>query len=85
MHTSAMTLFNRRVVEKLQAKGLTIKDLADKIGMHRQALSKILNGHVDTTMGNAERIAEGLELSLYELIKPEDTSEKRRKPEPQAA
>jgi transcriptional regulator with XRE-family HTH domain len=53
MQTSAMSLFNQRVIEKLHADGLTIKDLADKIGMHRQALSKILNGHVDTTMGNA--------------------------------
>lgn len=62
MQTSAMSLFNQRVIEKLDADGLTIKDLADKIGMHRQALSKILNGHVDTTMGNAERIAEVLRL-----------------------
>ena len=53
MQTSAMRLFIQRVIEKLHADGLTIKDLADKIGMHRQALSKILNGHVDTTMGNA--------------------------------
>lgn len=85
MQTSAMSLFNERVTEKLQSDGLTIKDLADKIGMHRQALSKILNGHVDTTMGNAERIAEGLGVSLYELIRPAEPSVKRRKPEPQAA
>jgi transcriptional regulator with XRE-family HTH domain len=85
MQTSAMSLFNQRVIEKLHADGLTIKDLADKIGMHRQALSKILNGHVDTTMGNAERIAEGLEVTLYELICPEEPTVKRRKAEPQAA
>ena len=85
MQNSATSLFCQRVIEKLHADGLTINDLADKIGMLRQALSKILNGHVDTTMGNAERIAEGLEVTLYELIYPEEPTVKRRKAQPQAA
>jgi transcriptional regulator with XRE-family HTH domain len=83
MHTSAMTTFNDNVLRKLAEKNLTVKDLADRIGMHRQGLSRILNGHVDTTMGNAERIAEGLDTPLYELITPQKTGKK--KPEPQAA
>lgn len=84
---SAMTNFNQNVIKLLAERKMTVKELADRIGMHRQSLSKILNGHVDTTMGNAERIAEGLEVHLYDLIKPAETEEpkRRRKPEPQAA
>lgn len=83
MQTSAMTTFNENVLRKMTEKNLTVKDLADRIGMHRQGLSRILNGHVDTTMGNAERIAEGLETPLYELVTPEKG--RKGKPEPQAA
>ena len=84
---SAMTNFNQNVIKLLAERKMTVKELADRIGMHRQSLSKILNGHVDTTMGNAERIAEGLEVHLYDLIKPTEADEpkRRRKPEPQAA
>lgn len=85
--SSAMTNFNQNVLRLLAEKQMTVKDLAEKIGMHRQGLSRILNGHVDTTMGNAERIAEGLQVHLYDLIKPMESEEpkRRRKPEPQAA
>lgn len=83
MQTSAMTLFNENVLRMLSERNLTVKDLADKIGMHRQGLSRILNGHVDTTMGNAERIAEGLDIPLHELITPIKRSSSKK--EPQAA
>ena len=82
-----MTNFNTNVRRLLAQRGMTVKELAERIGMYREALSKILNGKVDTTMGNAERIAEGLEVHLYDLIKPTEADEpkRRRKPEPQAA
>lgn len=83
MHTTSMSIFNQNVRSKLAEKGLTVKELAERIGMYREALSKILNGKVDTTMGNAERIAEGLDTPLYELITPQKAGKK--KPEPQAA
>lgn len=84
--SSAMTTFNENVRRKLEEKGLTVKELAERIGMYREALSKILNGRVDTTIGNAERIAEGLEVPLYELITPKTSADRRsnKKPEAQA-
>ena len=86
MHTSIMTLFNDNVRKKLAEKGLTVRELAERIGMFREALSKILNGHVDTTMGNAQRIADGLDTPLFELITPESAIDKKtKKREPQAA
>ncbi len=83
MHTTSMSILNQNVRSKLAEKDLTVKELAERIGMYREALSKILNGKVDTTMGNAERIAEGLDTPLYELITPQKVGKK--KPEPQAA
>ena len=87
MQTSAMTTFNDNVRKKLTEKGLTIQDLAEKIGMYREALSKILNCKVDTTLGSAERIADGLEVPLHELITPAkpDGKKQKKKAEPQAA
>jgi transcriptional regulator with XRE-family HTH domain len=80
-----MSIFNTNVIRRLEAAGLTIKELADKIGMQRTSLSRILNGHVDTTIGNAERIAAGLDTTLTELITAEKPANKRKKAETQAA
>lgn len=86
MQTSIMSIFNQNVRTQLDSKGWTIKQLADEVGMHREALSKILNGHVDTSMGNAQKIADALEVPLAELVTASTGIEKKRKKhEPQAA
>lgn len=78
MDTSPMDIFNKNVRLALAAKGLTITDLADQIGMHRQELSKILNGRVDPTSGTLNRIAVGLDSPLWELLRPQQTAAKER-------
>ncbi len=85
MHTSPMTIFSENVRKCLEAKKLTITEFAEQIGMHRQELSKILNGRVDPTTTTLNRIAEGLGSNLYELFKPLEAKRKKRNEEPQAA
>jgi transcriptional regulator with XRE-family HTH domain len=77
MQTSPMQTFSSNVRGVIDQKALTITELAENIGMPREALSKILNGRVDPTTGTLQRIADGLGVQLWELLKPE-TKEKRK-------
>ena len=75
MHTSPMQTFSLNVRRFIDLKALTITELAGQIGMHRQELSKILNGRVDPTTATLARIADGLGVQLWELLKPEKSHE----------
>ena len=47
--------------------GATITGMAEKLGMSRPALSRVLHGHEDISLDRAERIAGffGLELHIF--------------------
>lgn len=51
-----------------EAKGLTIQALADAIGMKRPDLSVLLSGKHSPTLQTMERIAEGLNVDVVDLI-----------------
>ena len=55
-----------RIAEILKSKGITQKDLAEKIGISRVGLSKAINGN--TTITTLRRIAAALEVSVPELF-----------------
>ena len=77
MQTSPMQTFSSNVRRVINEKGLTITELAESIGMHRQELSKILNGRVDPTTGTLQRVADGLNVQLWQLLKPHLTAVKK--------
>lgn len=59
-------------VQRLRkAKGLQQEEFCNKVGvgMNRQKLSKIENGHIEISMKTLERLALGLEVPAYELLK----------------
>lgn len=58
-----------RIAEVRKAKGYTQVSFSEKSGMHRTALAKIENGRVNPTIVILYRIAEILEIELYELVK----------------
>ena len=58
-----------RIAEILKSKGITQKDLAEKIGISRVGLSKAINGN--TTITTLRRIAAALEVSVPELFAPQ--------------
>lgn len=64
-----------RIKDILKEKGISQKDLADKLGITVVGMSKILNGNpkVDTL----EKIASTLEVELWELFVDEATVIKR--------
>lgn len=64
-----------RIKELLKEKGISQKDLADRLGITVVGISKILNGNpkIDTL----EKIASTLEIELWELFVDEATIVKR--------
>lgn len=56
------------VKEICKKKGLTIQDLADKMEMKRESLSRAINGN--PTLDTLERIASALDVDISELFTP---------------
>ena len=56
------------VKEVCKEKGLTIQDLADKMEMKRESLSRAINGN--PTLETLEKIASALEVDITELFAP---------------
>lgn len=54
------------VKELCKEKGLTIQDLADKMEMKRESLSRAINGN--PTLETLEKIANALGVELWELF-----------------
>lgn len=51
-----------------KARGETLMEIADKAGISVSALSKIENGKMSPTFGNLMKLAEGLQISLSDLV-----------------
>lgn len=68
----AMSTFQKNVEQALSQKGWSKQDLAEKLGMDRSQLSKIIRGQNAATVKTLEHIATGLGLKLYELFMPEN-------------
>ena len=61
-----------RILELCKQKGITQKDLAEKIGISRVGLSKAINGN--TTITTLRKIAAALSVSVPELFAPQPTN-----------
>lgn len=48
--------------------GISQQGLANKIGIDRSTVSRIENNEIETTVDNAIKIAEALNVSLYDLV-----------------
>jgi transcriptional regulator with XRE-family HTH domain len=65
---STRDLIRRAVSIELVRRGMKQTDLAERIGMTDTALSNRLTGRVDTDTDDLDRIAEGLGMTVFELI-----------------
>ena len=59
-----------RVKEILKSKGMSVGELANRLGVSRQALSKQIQGKL--LVETAERIASVLEVPIWQLFVSED-------------
>lgn len=62
-----------RVKEIAKEKGLTVTDVAKRMGILPPALSRIINGS-NTTVETLQRIADALETTIPDLFEKEDVS-----------
>ncbi len=63
----------KQVKELLKQKGMTAKELAEKLGISEGALSKSISGN--PTLERIEQIASALGVEVYELFAPGNSSE----------
>src|ERR671929_821823 len=62
-----------RVRALREGMGLSLRDLADRSGVSAPMLSQVERGETSPTLAVAERIAGGLELSLSQLLRLDET------------
>ena len=58
-----------RIKELLKEKGITISDLADKIGTTQTSLSRALGEHGNPTYETLNKISKSLNVDMSELFK----------------
>jgi XRE family transcriptional regulator, regulator of sulfur utilization len=66
-------LFGPRVRKLRDAMNLSLRDLADRSGVSAPMLSQVERGETSPTLSVAERIAGGLELTLSQLLRLDET------------
>src|SRR2546421_3336126 len=67
------TVIGARVKALREASGLSLRDLAARSGVSAPMLSQVERGETSPTLSVAERIATGLELSLSQLLRLDET------------
>jgi XRE family transcriptional regulator, regulator of sulfur utilization len=66
-------LFGSRVRKLRDALDLSLRDLAERSGVSAPMLSQVERGETSPTLAVAERIASGLELTLSQLLRLDET------------
>lgn len=67
---------NKNIKHIRMSKGLSQQNLADKIGIDRSTISRIENNEIETTIDNAIKISEVLNIPLSDLLNKDLTIEK---------
>jgi len=65
-------IFRKTVSFLAQQKGFSVRSLALKIGMDPSGFAKLLKGKNHPSLDTLDKIAEALEVSSFELLKPLD-------------
>ncbi len=82
MDTSISKLFGWVVRTQRESQGVSQEELAARAGIHRTYVSSIELGKVRLGLDIAKKVADGLGVSLSELLRKAETAEPRRPPRP---
>jgi transcriptional regulator with XRE-family HTH domain len=69
--SNVMNDFSTNVKALLAAENLTIQDLAERCGMRRSYLSRLIHGHHSPSLSCVEQIAQALGVHAFEIITPD--------------
>lgn len=84
LRSAAAERFRAKVRNIMDARGISIADMARAIGSARPGISRILAGKEGVTLDRAERIADYLEVELSELVAAKEEKRNPKNP-PRAA
>ena len=73
--SSGNKLFGKRIKELREAQGYTQEQLAEKVGLEYQTISRIETGYYFTGYENLEKIAFALKANIHDLFDYEHFSE----------
>jgi len=68
MSKTTLEKFGKRVRQERHKLGLSQEELASRAGVHRTYIGMIERAEKNITLGNIEKIANALEISLYKLM-----------------
>lgn len=68
--SSSMNTFFNNLERALTALGLQWKDLSERSGVSASSISRLKAGTEDITFTRAERLAESIGYSLWEVVSP---------------
>lgn len=57
-----------RIKEIMEVKGVTSVSVAEAVGIHKVSVSNIINGKINPSAETLEKIAEALEVEMWELF-----------------
>lgn len=58
-----------RIREEMTARNISQRDLADRLNCSQGRIAKMLNGHVELRLNDAEELAQAVGLTLVEVIR----------------
>ncbi len=64
-----LILVGKRIREEREKRGLSQADLAYKIGKDQPSINRVEKGHSNPTIFYLKEIANGLDISLHDLLK----------------
>ena len=63
------------IKEALKQRGLKQNDLADRLGINRVSLSRLLSDKNDMRISTIKKIADAIGCDVYEFFAPEETKD----------
>lgn len=60
------------IKEIAKEKGITLNEIADKVGIAQPSISRIVNGHMNPTINTLEKISDALGVDISDLFKREE-------------
>ena len=66
---------NKNIKHLRNIKGISQQDLADKVGIDRSTISRIENNEIETTIDNALKISDVLDVPIDDLLNKDLTND----------
>jgi transcriptional regulator with XRE-family HTH domain len=70
--------FRQRLAEALDAQGISKAELSRRTKIHVTTISRIIHGHLEPTLGTAEKLAESAGMTAEKLFDEKSSPNRKR-------